>query len=119
MSAVPDTQDPTLIIPTKFRLLLADMAKPQEKEVIPVATPSSVSRVPEGSTSPVRMESDAADQEILLTGLKQDALYSGLGRGFVQTSFDVSFDEPGRKIDNRERLTARGLFNVHVSHGFN
>jgi hypothetical protein len=110
---------PTMVIPTKFRLLLIDIMEFPENPVVPFAPPPEERLKPEGSTSPVRMESQAVDDQVLAAGLVPDASYSGLGRGFVQTNFDVSFDEPGRKIDNHERLTARGLFNVHVSHGFN
>jgi hypothetical protein len=109
---------PTMIIPTKFRLLMIDMKESQEKPVFPVTTPPD-NQKQEGSHGPVWMKSEAADEGVLTAGIVPDASYSGFGRGYVETNFDVSFDEPGRSIDNHERLTARGLFNVHVSHGFN
>ncbi len=65
------------------------------------------------------MESEAADIAALVAGIAPDASYNGLGRGYVETNFDVSLDSPGQKVRNNERLTARGLFDVHVSHGFN
>ena len=121
-----ENHSPTMIIPTKFRFLLIDMIESQEETVVPSAPPVPVSQNPEpasqipaGSTSPVKMDNTQRDEDVLAAGLAADSSHHGYGRGYVETNFDVNFESPGTRIDNRERLTARGLFDVHVSHGFN
>ena len=116
--AASEQHSPTLIIPTKYRLMMMDMIE-EEKAASPVATPT-----PDITTLSKKSEDSAtissSDESALLSaGLKRDASRSYMGRGFVQTNFDVSFDEQGRKIDNHEMLSARGLFDVHVTHGLN
>ncbi len=113
-----EQHSPTMIIPTKYRLMMMDMIE-EEKAASPVATPT-----PDITTLSKKSEDSAtissSDESALLSaGLKRDASRSYMGRGFVQTNFDVSFDEQGRKIDNHEMLSARGLFDVHVTHGLN
>jgi hypothetical protein len=109
---------PTMIIPTKYRLLLIDMIESLDTPAPPVIPPQE-SPKPEGSHEPVNMESEATDMAALVAGVTPDSSYNGYGRGYVETNFDVSLDAPGQKVRNNERLTARGLFDVHVSHGFN
>ena len=106
---------PSLIIPTKFRFLLLDMAdSPEEKNPPADLVVQADSEKAPGEERAIQDE----DLEAALSDIAPEPSYSGMGRGYVETHFDVSFEEPGRKIDNRERLTARGLFDVHVSHGF-
>ena len=116
--ADPEVHQPTLIIPTKFRFLLLDMAQavvpapPPAEPVQPALQPEVQAPLPAAEA-----ESRMSEEEYLAS-LKPGLSSAGMGRGFVQTNFDVSFQVPGGKIDNRERLTARGLFDVHVAHGF-
>lgn len=117
--AADENHTPTMIIPTKFRFLLIDMVQAMENQGTPAQISGSL-EIPESEDSHGSASTDSGtDEEILSAGLTSDKSYGGFGKGFVQTNFDVSFQEPGRKIDNRERLTARGLFNVHVVHEFN
>jgi len=113
-----EQHSPTMIIPTKYRLMMMDMIE-EEKAVSPVATPTpDITALSERSEDSASVSS--SDESALLSaGLKRDASRSYMGRGFVQTNFDVSFDEQGRRIDNHEMLSARGLFDVHVTHGLN
>jgi len=110
---------PTMIIPTKFQYLLQDMIEEQEKPVISPTNPPPPTQKPITSTSPVRMESSVTDEDILVAKGVPASSSGGLGRGYVETNFGVSVEEPGRKMRDSQRLTARGLFDVHVSHGFN
>jgi hypothetical protein len=109
----------TMIIPTKYRFLLLDMADSVEKEKQPIAP---VIQSEDNAVSGALTQKPVDNTEEILavfSDLAPKPSYQGMGRGYVETNFDVSFTEPGRKIDNRERFTARGLFNVHVAHGFN
>lgn len=118
VSADTGNYSPTMIIPTKYRLLLIDMI--QSADQPPVQAPRSIpEEEPPVSSKAEAVKSSLSDEDILDAGIVPDNSYNGYGRGYVETNFDVSFEEPGRRIDNRERLTARGLFDVHVSHGFN
>jgi hypothetical protein len=119
VSASPEHHSPTLIVPTKFRLLMMDMIEEEKHAVTPVVTPTpSITILTEkAQDSSIIPHSD--DNEIISMGLKRDASQNYMGRGFVQTNFDVNFDEQGRNIDNHEVLSARGLFDVHVTHGLN
>lgn len=99
-----------------------DMIEEEEKAAAPVVTavPTPVpTTVSEEFNGPVRMESTAEGSADLSAGLKPDTSYSGMGRGYVQTNFDVNLAEPGKNVNNHEILTARGLFDVHVAHEFN
>lgn len=116
--ASSEQHSPTMIIPTKYRLMLMDMVE-EEHAASPVATPT-----PDITTLSAKSENSASvsstdDSALLSAGLKRDASQSFMGRGFVQTNFDVSFDNQGKKIDNHEMFSARGLFDVHVTHGLN
>ena len=116
--ATSEQHSPTMIIPTKYRLMMMDMIE-EEKAASPVATPTpDITALSERSEDSASVSS--SDESALLSaGLKRDASRSYMGRGFVQTNFDVSFDEQGRRIDNHEMFSARGLFDVHVTHGLN
>jgi hypothetical protein len=120
-----EIHEPTLIIPTKFRYLLMDMVRVVEGQAssgpvpAPVQTPVPTPAPTEKPTTLSASEDSGSDEEALLAGLTPDQSYSGFGRGFVQTNFDVSFAQPDGTVSNHERMTARGLFDVHVSHGFN
>ena len=117
-----ENHTPTMIIPTKFRYLMLDMAQTAVSGPAPAAPPMTpVPTIPpiDISPAPVVAEDSGMDEEALLAELSADQSNGGYGRGFVQTNFDVNFQDPGQKIDNRERLTARGLFNIHVAHEFN
>lgn len=118
----------TGVMPTKYRLLLMMMKGEQGLNTTPPASPvpaDSVAEAPVPSSDPVsshravRMEPDASVTQIPPAGTSVSSANQGLGRGFVQTNFDVSFLSQGQMVDNRERLTARGLFDVHVVHEFN
>ena len=110
-----------MIIPTKFRYLMLDMAQAAVSKPAPASLMTTVPTLPpvDVSPAPVAAEASGMDEEALLAELSADQSNGGYGRGFVQTNFDVNFQDPGQKIDNRERLTARGLFNIHVAHEFN
>jgi len=135
----PEVHQPTLIIPTKYRYLLSDLAVGDSLPPVPVPTtppvpvspatpaPTPVPTIePDQGTSPspatpvvVAGAETEAEEQARLASLVPSRSYSGFGRGSVSTYFDVNFEEQGRRIDNRERLTARGLFDVHVTHGLN
>ena len=112
------------IIPTKYRLLQILMEEETQvtaEQVVtePVAADSSTVPEREGSHSAVRMSQDSSGSSDSIAGLQPDSSYQGMGKGFVQTNFDVSLVDQGKRVENRERLTARGLFDVHVIHEFN
>ena len=109
-----DQHSPTQIVPTKFRFLLLSMMEEEANTTIPMVMPT-----PTPVVSSVRLESDSDGSADLSAGVKPDSSYNGMGKGFVQTNFDVSFTNPGQKVDNHEVMTARGLFDVHVAHEFN
>ncbi len=117
----PEQHSPTLIIPTKYRLMMMDMIEEAEAAAVVVPTPTtSIAPLSPGSTAmAVEKDTDPDERSALVAGLVPDSSYSGLGRGFVQTNFDVNFAMQGMEIDNHEILSARGLFDVHVAHSFN
>lgn len=109
----------TTIIPTKYRFLLLDLAGSENQITANKESfaPASIANI---IVKPER-EPDFQDEDIgaLISNSGNQPSFRGMGRGYVETNFAVSMDEPGRKVDNRERLTARGLFDVHVIHEFN
>jgi hypothetical protein len=112
----PGHYSPSTIIPTKYRFLLLDMKEFQQQVFQgeePLPQPESVSK-PAHET-----KNQNEVLEAMLSDETETPSYSGLGRGYVETNFAVSINEPGRKVDDRERLTARGLFDVHIKHNFN
>lgn len=107
------------IIPTKYRLLQILMEEETRVTAEQVVTDSSTVPEREGSHSAVRMSQDSSGSSDSIADLQPDLSYQGMGKGFVQTNFDVSLVDQGKRVENRERLTARGLFDVHVVHEFN
>jgi len=118
VGASSEQYSPTMIIPTKYHLMMMDMIE-EQTAATPVPTPTpDITTLSEKSQS-AETVSSSDESAMLSAGLKRDASQSYMGRGFIQTNFDVSFDEQGRRIDNHEVLSARGLFDVHVVHGLN
>lgn len=116
--ASSEQHSPTMIIPTNYRLMLMDMVN-EEHAASPVATPTPDITTLSAKSENSALVSDTDDSALLSAGLKRDASRNYMGRGYVQTNFDVSFNNQGTKIDNHEMFSARGLFDVHVTHGLN
>lgn len=113
------TPTSTQVIPTKYRLLQVMIEEESQVKDIQAVSNPVILPEREGSHNAVQMSSESAGTSDLSANVQPDTSYQGMGRGFVQTNFDVNMVDQGKRVENREKLTARGLFNVHVVHEFN
>ncbi|HWQ65949.1 MAG TPA: hypothetical protein VN372_03645 [Methanospirillum sp.] len=127
----------SLLIPTKYRFMLNEMAGPNSTPLVVASAPPTspvrvgpvVTRIPEPVSTRVSYAATQSgtpfvgDDETAPLGSPVPFQFpysddDSLGVGSVQTNFDVYIEEPGRIIENREKYSARGLFDFHAFHEY-